>query len=61
MGQTLANDTFNPTKTEFLRITNKTNYVKFSYYLSNTLIPQVSHTKYLGIVIDENLKWTQPC
>ena len=23
------------------------------------VIPQVSHTKYLGIVIDENLKWTQ--
>ena len=51
--------TFNPTKTEFLRITNKTNYVMSSYYLSDTLIPQVSHTKYLGIVIDENLKWTQ--
>jgi len=22
-------------------------------------IPQVSHTKYLGIVINENLKWAQ--
>jgi len=51
--------TFNPTKTEFLRITNKTNYVISSYYLSNTLIPQVTHTKYLGIAIYQNPKWTQ--
>ena len=50
---------FNPSKTEYLRITNKINYVQSSYYLSNTLIPSVSHTKYLGVIIDKNLKWTQ--
>ena len=49
---------FNPSKAEFLRITNKINYVQSSYYLSNTLIPSVSHTKYLGVIIDKNLKWT---
>ena len=46
---------FNPSKTEFFRITNKMNYVQSSYYLSNTLIPSVSHTKYLGLIIDKNL------
>ena len=50
---------FNPSKTGFLRITNKINFVHSSYYLSNSLIPSVSHAKYLGGVIDKNLKWTQ--
>ena len=43
---------FNPSKTEFLRITNKIKYVQSSYYLSNTLIPSVSHTKHLGVIIN---------
>ena len=58
MGWNLA-DVINPKKTEFLRITNKTNYISQPYYLQNTLIPSVSHVKYLGVVIDKNLKWTQ--
>ena len=49
----------NPSKTEFLRISNKIKYVQSSYYLSNTLIPSVRHTRYLGVIIDKNLKWTQ--
>ena len=51
--------TFNPKKTEFLRITNKINPLESQYYLLNTPIPTVSHAKYLGVIIDKNLNWKQ--
>ena len=51
--------TFNPKKTEFLRITNKINPLESQYYLLNTLIPTISHVKYLGVIIDKNLNWKQ--
>ena len=51
--------TFNSKKTEFLRITNKINPLESQYYLLNTLIPTVSHVKYLGVIIDKNLNWKQ--
>ena len=51
--------TFNPKKTEFLRITNKINPLESQYYLLNTLIPTVSHAKYLSVIIDKNLNWKQ--
>ena len=46
-------------KTEFLRITNKHNYIPSSYYLQNTQIPLVDHVKYLGVIIDKNLNWSE--
>ena len=51
---------FNPRKTEFLRITNKHNYIPSSYYLQNTFdkIPLVDHVKYLRVIIDKNLNWS---
>ena len=51
--------TFNSKKTEFLRITNKINPLKSQYYLLNTLIPTISHVKYLGVIIDKNLNRKQ--
>ena len=50
---------FNPRKTEFLRITNKNNYIPSSYYLQNTQIPLVDRVKYLGVIIDKNFNWSE--
>jgi len=50
---------FNPKKTEFLRITNKHNYISSSYCLQSTPIPLVDHVKYLGVIIDKNLNWSK--
>ena len=51
---------FNPRKTEFLRITNKHNYIRSSHYLQNTFdkIPLVDRVKYLGVIIHKNLNWS---
>ena len=52
--------TFNPKKTEILRITNKISLLESQYYLLNSYpIPTVSHAKYLGVIIDKNLNWKQ--
>ena len=51
--------TFNPKKTEFLRITDKIKPLKSQYYLLNTPIPTAFHAKYLGVIIDKNLNWKQ--
>jgi len=48
---------FNPVKCEFLRITNKMNPIVCQYYIDNSIIKQVSHSKYLGVIIDERLTW----
>jgi len=45
---------FNPYKSEFLRITNKVNYISSDYYLRDSQIPPVSHAKYLGVIIDKH-------
>ena len=50
---------FNPKKTEFLRITNKIKPLESHYHLQNTPIPIVIYAKYLGVVIDRNLKWNE--
>ena len=50
---------FNPKKCEFLRITNKTNIVSCTYYISNHLIKEVTHAKYLRVIIDQNLSWNE--
>jgi len=51
--------TFNPTKCEFLRITNKINIIPFTYHLDNYTIQEVTHAKYLGVVIDQHLNWNE--
>ena len=51
--------TFNPQKTEFLRITNKHNSISSSCYFKDISIPLSDHVKYLGVIIDKNLNWSQ--
>ena len=51
--------TFNPQKTEFLRITNKHNSISSSYYFKDISIPLSDHVKYLGVIIDKTLNWSQ--
>ena len=51
--------TFNPQKTEFLRITNKHNSISSSYYFKDISIPLSDHVKYPGVIIDKNLNWSQ--
>ena len=46
-------------KCEFLRITNKLNPILSQYLLNNEVILEVTHTKYLGGVIDSKLSWSQ--
>jgi len=49
---------FNPTKYEFLRITNKINPIPFTYHINNSSIQEVIHAKYVGVVIDQHLNWS---
>ena len=46
-------DNFQP---KFLRITNP---VMHNYYTENSLINEVSYTKYLGVIIDHKLSWNK--
>ena len=50
---------FNVKKCEFLRITNRISFVSSQYLLHNQIIHEVNHAKYLGVVIDSNLSWSQ--
>jgi len=50
---------FNPVKCEFLRITNKKNPIVYQYYIDNSIIKQATHSKYLGVTIDERLTWNE--
>jgi len=50
---------FNPSKCEFLQITNKRNPVIYHYFINDTVIQQVAHAKYLGVIIDEKLSWNE--
>ena len=50
---------FNVNKCEFLRITNRISFVSNQYLLHNQIIHEVNHTKYLGVVIDSKLSWSQ--
>lgn len=50
---------FNIQKCEFLRITNKSDPIHTQYFLHNQAIREVTHTKYLGVIIDSKLSWSQ--
>jgi len=49
---------FNPTKCIHLKVSNKQcpSYIK--YYIDQHKIEQSTHATYLGVTIDEHLKWT---
>ena len=48
---------FNPSKCECMIISNKSNLPTLTYSIDNIVIKQVEHAKYLGITIDQKLKW----
>ena len=50
---------FNPSKCEFLKITNKKLALHFNYHINNKIIREVHHVKYLGITIDSYLTWKE--
>ena len=50
---------FNIQKCEFLRITNKTNFVHFLHTLHNEFIYEVSHVKYFATIINSKLSWSK--
>ena len=49
---------FNPSKCEFLRLTNKKNIIKFQYSIQGNNIQEVHQVKYLGVTINNNLSWS---
>ena len=48
---------FNPTKCEYLQITNKHNFIDTHYTLYGHNIQKVTNAKYLGITFDCHLNW----
>ena len=40
-----------------LRITNKKNFISFTYHINDCSIQEVTHAKYLGVVLDQHLSW----
>ena len=50
---------FDPSKCEFLMITNKKLALQFNYCINNQLIKEVQHVKYLGVTIDSRLTWRE--
>ena len=46
---------FNPSKCEFLAITNKTSTARFTHYINEIPIKAVQHAKHLGVTIDSRL------
>jgi len=47
----------NPSKCEFLCISNKRSPIHHSYYLNNHLLQSVLSAKYLGVIVDAKLSW----
>ena len=50
---------FNLKKCEHLTITNTRCLIIYSYFLGNSAITEVPHTKYLGVTIDQKLSWNE--
>ena len=50
---------FNLQKCEFLRITNKEYPIFSQYLIQNEIIREVTYAKYLGVTINQNLKWSE--
>ena len=50
---------FHPGKCQLLRITNKIEPIKATYFIHDTPVSETDSAKYLGVVIDTKLKWTK--
>ena len=48
---------FNARKCEFLRITNEKNHISLNYHINDHSIQEVTHAKYLGVMLDQHLFW----
>ena len=48
---------FNPAKCKFLHITSKKTLLIHNYYIATSPIKEVTSIKYLGVQIDNKLKW----
>ena len=51
--------TFNLSKCELVRVTNKKHPLEHCYYLQGEQVKLVPHAKYLGVVIDEHLSFNE--
>ena len=49
---------FSPPKCESLRITNKKDVIHFQYLIQSIEICEVQQAKYLGVTLNNKLKWT---
>ena len=49
---------FNPTKCEFLRVTNKKNIIRFQYLIQNNIIKEIQQARYLGVTFNNKLTWS---
>ena len=56
--ETLWKMEFHPGKCQVLRITNKIKFLKGNYFIHNTLLQEQKSAKYLGVVIDSHLNWS---
>ena len=50
---------FNPSKCEFLPVTNKKSPLKFTYHINEVAIKAVQNAKYLGVTIDWKVIWKE--
>ena len=50
---------FNPSKCEYLKITNKLHSISTQYHIQKHTIKEVTHAKYLGVIIDQHLTWNE--
>ena len=50
---------FNPSKCEYLIITNKLHSISTQYHIQKHTIKEVTHAKYLGVIIDQHLTWNE--
>jgi len=51
---------FAPTKCQIIRVTRKTKHkVIYPYFMEGTQLSEVSHVKYLGVTITEDLCWNR--
>ena len=49
---------FNFANCEMIKITNRINPVCFTYQMKEHCLNEVSHTKYLGVLVDKRLTWS---
>ena len=50
---------FNPLKCEYLKITNKLHSISTQYHIQKHTIKEVTHAKYLGVIINQHLTWNE--